>query len=244
MNTIDGELRPVLSQGSHSFEFMRGNFLDREIHDTIYITANPHAAKLPNDIFYDIKMILDSYMQPEKVIEYAIETNEFNPNKRLIVHLMPPHRPHFGPTADRLREQFNLKDWSKVDKLQDVNDSGRSIWNLAIHDEITIKELRQSYRETLNIALELAENCINQLNGKSVITSDHGELLGERATPLTHRRYGHPHNVYCRKLRIIPWLEIESQNRRDVIAEEPIKQQNIDTTIIDQRLQALGYKPV
>ena len=52
------------------------------------------------------------------------------------------------------------------------------------------------------------------------------------------------YNVYCRKLRIVPWLEIESQNRRDVIAEEPIKQQNIDTTIIDQRLQALGYKPV
>jgi hypothetical protein len=46
------------------------------------------------------------------------------------------------------------------------------------------------------------------------------------------------------KLRIVQWLEIESQNRRDVIAEEPIKQQNIDTTIIDQRLQALGYKPV
>ena len=244
-NDIDGKLRPVLSRGSHSFEFMEGNFIGRELHDTIYITANPHATKLSDDIFYDMRVILDDYLSPEKVVEEALEVYKHNPNKRLIVHLMPPHRPHLGPTADKLREQFNLKDWSTVDKSQNstTDTTGRPIWNLVIHNEISVDRLRESYRETVDIAIEHAKRLNNELNGKTIITSDHGELLGERAVPLTHRRYGHPHEVDCRTLRIVPWLEIDSQYRREIETEEPIEREKIDDEIVDDRLKALGYKP-
>lgn len=242
---IQGELSEKLSQGSYSFEFMEGNFINQKLHDTVYVTSNPHSPKLSKDIFHDMRFILDSYTSPQKVIDEALNAYEDYPEKRLIVHLMPPHRPHLGPTADSIQNEYNLKDWNNVDKREKptTETSGRSIWNLAIHNEISTETLRKSYRENLNIGLEYAKQLNDNIDGKTVITSDHGELLGERAAPLTHRRYGHPHEVNCRTLRIVPWFEIESQNRRKAIAEPPVEQDDIDNDMVDDRLTALGYKP-
>jgi len=62
-NTIQGDLNRVISKGSRSWEFMKGNFVGRELHDTVYITANPHVGRLEKDIFHTIIPLLEKWKE-------------------------------------------------------------------------------------------------------------------------------------------------------------------------------------
>jgi hypothetical protein len=59
------------------------------------------------------------------------------------------------------------------------------------------------YAENLNCVLTHIVDLIHHLKGKVVITSDHGELLGEYGV------YGHTPNSNLKILRQVPWLEVE-----------------------------------
>ncbi|GAA3876043.1 hypothetical protein [Haloarcula argentinensis] len=235
-NTIPGSLDRVLSKGAHSWEFMRGNFAGESLHDTVYVTGNPHTPKLPDNTFHHIDM-LHNPSKPESTVERAINAHEEYPDKRLIVHIMSPHAPHLGKTAKKLRERNSALNMSE-------NDGGINIWKAVIEKQVTRKELCQAYQESVDIALECAETLTKELNGKSVITSDHGEMLGEKTFPLTHRQYSHPHNLYTSDLRFVPWLEVEeiSEDRREVVSEPPTEFNRPDKETVDDRLEALGYK--
>lgn len=62
--------------------------------------------------------------------------------------------------------------------------------------------LKRAYRDNLLLVLEEVEELVGKLSGTVVVTSDHGEMLGE------NNYYGHsympPHPV----LNEVPWLEI------------------------------------
>lgn len=236
-NTIEGDLRPVLSRGAHSWEFMEANFVGRTLHDTVYVTGNPHAPKLPDGTFHAVEMAHNP-MEPEKTVEMALDAVQTYPNKRLIVHLMPPHRPHLGPTVEQLREEYDFVDHERPPDER----SGKTIWRGVMESDITSEQLRRVYNETLDVGLNLAERILDTVEGKSVVSSDHGELLGERAFPLTHRRYGHPHDVDTWPLRVVPWLEIESTTRREIRSDPPVDIDQLDEDTIEERLAALGYK--
>ncbi|WP_199722307.1 hypothetical protein [Haloarcula sp. Atlit-120R] len=237
-NTLRGSLRPVLSKGAHSWEFMRNNFAGKSLYDTVYVTGNPHTPKLPDNTFHAID-ITHNPSEPEKTIQMALDAHEKYPDKRLIIHIMSPHAPHLGKTAKKLRERNEELNTSKTG-----NSSGQNIWKSTIEGQVTREELRQAYQESVDIALEHAETLVNELDGKSVITSDHGEMLGERVFPLTHRQYAHPHNLYTRELRFVPWFEVEqdSETRREVVSEPPTAFNRPDKETVDNRLEALGYK--
>jgi|GEM_PF-5923353 len=49
----DARLSAVRSLGS-STEFIRHNFTDRRLYDTVYVTANPHVTVLATDTFHDV----------------------------------------------------------------------------------------------------------------------------------------------------------------------------------------------
>lgn len=64
-------------------------------------------------------------------------------------------------------------------------------------------ELEQEYRNSLRYVLEELEELIEELDGKTVITADHGEAHGEWGLR------DHPHSVYIDSLVKVPWLEVE-----------------------------------
>lgn len=70
---------------------------------------------------------------------------------------------------------------------------------------ISIGEAGKAYEENLKITLERAEQLINELKGRIVITSDHGNCFGEWGLN------GHLRGVHVKPLAEIPWLEIDSQ---------------------------------
>lgn len=63
--------------------------------------------------------------------------------------------------------------------------------------------LKDAYRENLVIVLESVSDLVDELEGKTVITSDHGELLGEAGY------YGHSYVPDHPKIRNVPWFVVE-----------------------------------
>lgn len=248
-NTIKGNLRRVISQANYSLEFMTENFSGKELHDTVYVTANPFVKKLDDNIFYTVKSVLNKWdenieaIHPQDVVDAATEAAEQYPNKRLIIHFMQPHQPFLGKTANKIVDEHDIlgiNRW-RVDGYDPR--TGISWWDAVRSGKITWDETRQAYRETLNIALDHCENLLSMIDGKSVITADHGELLGERILPFTARRTGHPQDTYTEELCVVPWLEISGEVRRDIISEDPVGEEQIDKKEVDKQLKALGYKP-
>jgi hypothetical protein len=70
-----------------------------------------------------------------------------------------------------------------------------------------VKGLREAYAENLKIVLSHIAYLASRLSGRIIITSDHGEFLGE------NRRFGHPCGNYDPIVRKVPWFKITSVKR-------------------------------
>lgn len=235
-SNIDGDLSSVISAGGNSRLFMESNFYQENLHDTVYVTANLHAEFLNQDDFYTVEVIPYSERNPKRVVDAAIQYfNEYN-DKRLIVHFMQPHKPHLGPTGDLVREKL------KNEGNDHLITRGNFVsWEAYKQDIISHRLLRKAYLENLEIALNHTEKLLSEICGKTVITSDHGELLGESLNSFTERLYGHPGNVMLLELYKVPWLTIESDHRRNIREEEPIGFERLNSEIAERRLKELGY---
>ncbi len=231
----------VTSPGKMSWEFMQSTFQNENFHDTIYITSNPFSTRLSENTFFKTLYLIDEWddevgtIYPEDVAETALEIHETYPNKRLIIHFMQPHRPYLGPTADQLRDRVDLIGYRN-------QGNGLQIWGAVKERKVSINEVRTAYSETLDIVLNVVVDLLNEINGKSVITSDHGEMLGERIFPFTSRVWGHSEGFSTPVLREVPWLELPSETRRTVVESSPMQSnQELAESEVTERLRALGY---
>jgi lipopolysaccharide biosynthesis glycosyltransferase len=230
---------------------MQKNFLGRKLHDTVYVTANPYAERLPKDVFYTIENVLDHWNEeyetvlPSEVVTAASDTHKKYPNKRLIVHFMQPHEPWIGPTMKNIRKRINLAGYDKeyAQENENGNIDGINPWQAVRLGIVDLEEMKQAYRESLDIVLQEVEVLITNIEGNTVITSDHGEYLGDKLCPLGPRLYGHPHTIYSKKLCKVPWHVISSNSRRETIVEEPEGYQRLSEDTLNDRLQSLGYAP-
>jgi len=250
---IDGQLNSVLSAGSESWEFMQHNFDGSKHHDTVYVTANPHAERLGDDTFYTTINLLDKWdkdletVHPETVADAAIEAHKKYSNKRLIIHYMQPHLPWLGPKADSINRRFNLKGLNNLhaktqnnSKSDDPRTGNTDAFGAARRGLIGKKDIEIAYSETVNIVLDHVSQMLEDIDGKTVISSDHGEMLGENI--VISELYGHYHGLWTDELRYVPWLELESQYRRNIVEEESIGADHIDSDLVKKRLDALGYR--
>lgn len=241
---LDGKLRKVVSKGGASWPFMECNFVGRELHDTVYVTANLHVEKLDPNIFYTVETVPASERNPEKVVEAAKYAYDAYPNKRLLVHFMQPHRPYLGPTADTLREEVNeihLRKTASVTESGDQHVKPKLAYSMFKTGEYPLEFLHQMYEENLALVLERTYELLGFLNGKTVISADHGELLGERKGLFRQRKFGHPETLKTVEGFTVPWFEIEGKNRREIVAEEPIGFERLEDEVVHQRLRELGY---
>jgi hypothetical protein len=217
-----------IAPGSHSKEYFQRTFSDDTYHDTIYITSNPYITTLPEDTFHAIELDevwkeMTKQAPPEKMTEVAKEIHMKYPRKRIIVHYMQPHLPFYG-------------------------EKGTAVWeNLGFHrggyfpKKTKVSDLREAYSENLQIVLGYVEELLSSIVGKTLITADHGELLGERMFPIPVRGFDHYPDLYLPELVQVPWLELESDKRRDIESEPPAEPIQIDESVRVKRLEALGY---
>ena len=257
LDWFDEEVERRLSKASHSREFAIKNFAGQTHYDTVYVTANGHVADIAqnnfhNFIFTDVDDFSDSYetihpskqgLAPNTVYEAALDTYDEYPNKQIIIHFMQPHAPYFGDGADQLEKKLCRTGFSiKTRNPEEMESMGLE------EDEITVvkaarkglisqKELRNAYISNLKKVLHYVDLLLDRFDGKFAITADHGELLGEGG-----KFARHPKETYKEELRYVPWVEVTSGPRREIIDEEPSNSKKIADEKIEDRLSALGYR--
>lgn len=245
-----------ITLGSRTPEFLPRTFNNAELHDTVYITANPQPLRYQFEsdtvVFHDMISLLDEWdpetqtIRPEIVREAAIEASEAYPNKRLLIHFLQPHAPFLGPTAAEIRRRTGKtldglnpgREYTGVESKEIDTGSYGDILNEGVDRE----EIRMAYRETLGLVIEECQQLANSLYGKTALTSDHGELLGERVHPFGPRRWEHPGDVRTAELCVVPWIEFDNESRKRVTAEPPKDHEPASEEVVDRRLRSLGYK--
>lgn len=248
INTMPGKLESKISKGRESKEFIFKNFCGRELHDTVYITANPHVKYVGENVFHEVieKPIKEwdaekMTVKPTIVTEAALNAYEKYPNKRLIIHYMQPHDPPLGPTAKELKEEIDLIGPVPEQLSYDQPGGTRYLHALA-RGEISLDKARKAYRETLQIVLTDVKYLIRNLDGKSVITADHGELFGETPYPLLGKLYGHYFHPRTPELCKVPWFHVDTNGeRRTIIKNSPNSNQRMSEKDIEEKLRYLGY---
>ncbi|WP_153952565.1 hypothetical protein [Halosegnis longus] len=244
-NTISGNLEYRISQGSNTPEYLEANIGGKCLHDTVYTTANPQLHRNWSRINPDLHAIIDVWKEsgwdketgtvlPETMTEFAIESVEQYPNKRHIIHYIQPHYPFISNTTR-----------SAESHLANPAASGDNIWKRIMSGRVDPEEykIEYYYNQNLREVLPYIEQLIDDISGKIVITSDHGNMLGERGFPIPVKIWGHPRGIYADELVKIPWLTIKNGSRPEIKAEPPDSVcSGVDNSTIGERLKQLGYK--
>lgn len=257
VNWIDGELDYVISAGSHSEEFCEVNFAGEMFYDTVYVTANAFGARIGDGVFHDLiytgEEIDEDYvgwhafserMEPRTVYEATLDAVKRYPNKRVIAHFMQPHTPYFGDKADEIRERVaddglivRSRQPEKVEQYSlDDENVVVSLTEAAERGYVSHEEIKEVYVENLRLVLEHVESLVSELNGKIVISSDHGEYLGENG------KLGHPKYSYGEVVRKVPWLVIDSEERLEITDAQSTQRSEVTDEDIEEHLRDLGYR--
>ena len=200
-------------------------FSKKEFPDIVYVTGNPQISKYAASSFHALENVwetsfseTDGSVPPQCVSKAALDAHKKYPNKRLVIHFMQPHQPFLG----------------------DLTDLNQNPWHAYRDGLVSKKEVWKGYQENLELALSKVNTLISQLNGKTVVTSDHGNLIGERLSPIPIRGYGHPPGINHPALREVPWAVINGDRRK--ITPGRITHSDVVQTDVTKRLQQLGYK--
>lgn len=225
----------IESVGSATDEWVRNTFDADGYPGTIYVTANPVVSReIAAPFFGFVEVWRDEFdgelgtVPAPAVTEAAIDIAERHPDKRLIVHYLQPHYPF----VTRPNLQFtNFGGTSDISFSQSNNGAG-DVWEALANGLVSEGDVWQGYTENLQYVMKSVDRLIDHIPGRIAITSDHGNLLGERPPLIPIRQYGHPPGVYHRWLRDVPWAVIENGQR--AVSTTP----NAD---VERQLRRLGY---
>lgn len=237
VNTINGKLEPVISGDSSTSGFLSHNF-SSYYPDTVYIAANPQVQRHGvGKKFYDCLRLWEDHWNdklrtvlPEDVTKCAIDASESYPHKRLIIHYIQPHYPFIGETGMKMNHGTITGDGVMTRKQKYA-----SVWDQLAAGEVNSSRVWKAYKENLELTVPEIEQLIKNINGKSIITSDHGNAFNEFGIS------GHPGGVFLNSLVKVPWLTIDHKQRRKV--EEGVisnEKESMEGDVAD-RLADLGY---
>lgn len=170
-----------------------------------------------------------------RTVEKTIAAGDSFPRK--IIWFAQPHAPWLGKTG--VKELLKYVDEREV--LQS-GVAGKSNYpspayfaRRVMDGTIPRREFKKAYEDNLKFALEEVAKLVPWLKGRIVVTSDHGELLGESGA------YFHSGNLNFPALRIVPWLEVKESRitRKSLDTEENgLTTENVE---VEKRLKQLGY---
>ncbi len=168
-------------------------------------------------------------VHPKTVTKAAKKARALYPRKRLVVHYMQPHYPFItlGPerglilpnkrrsetggivSAIRRRISILIQRHLGPRVFYLFGELGRFMGLAHPHPVKVVAQkygddiLRRAYMKNLEIALESVSELVAVLPGKTVITSDHGYLLGENGE-YAQESLRSPHLLFE-----VPWFEVE-----------------------------------
>ncbi len=246
MSELPGETEAIRSRGSDSAEWYDENVNGTDLFDTVCVSANPFTEDyvdrfhwcdlLYHDDFWDDELCT---VPPDVVAERVQRAIHRYPNKRILGHFMQPHFPAIGSMRNDLPVSGNPPgdappDWSHIGIQTCLR--GRV-------NGVTEVKARQGYRENLKIVLDVVSSLLEDIQCKTVVTADHGELFGELLYPLPCRGILHPKHIRVGPLIEVPWHTPPYSSRREIQSEKPDDDvRTVNEAIVKDRLTALGYQ--
>jgi hypothetical protein len=244
---LPGTLDRAISKSSTTDEFMRANIDGRDLRDTVYVTASPsvYATEDVDVNFHHIEHVwADDWdaelrtVHPADVTARAIDVHERYSDKRLFVHYLQPHYPFIGETG---RSEFR---YDGYEEPLDPDGDTEKFWDTVgtrIND-VSTDTVWKAYVENLKAVLPYVEELITTVSGRSVVTADHGEMIGDRAFPVPNKLHGHPGGLYTPELVEVPWLTYTNGSRRRTVAGgSSDERDDIERSVVKERLADLGY---
>lgn len=193
-NRIPGRLFKVVSSGNTTRMWLMNTFPNR-YDDIVYVAANPYVSLEGFGVnhFYKLEEVWKygwdeekSTVPPQEVNKAVERVLREHPNKRVVAHYIQPHEPYIG----------------KIELPVGFWDVGEIKW--CGEQGFPPDLVREAYRENLRLVLRHVEK-LTSLGKRTVITSDHGEMLGEDGL------WGHPVEAGNKKpLLWVPWLIVGS----------------------------------
>lgn len=240
---VDGRGRPSYSVGATSLEWISQTFAEEyedELARTGYVTANPNTdrTEIVEDKFKYIDELwrdqwdtgAEKTVSPTDVTDRAMwawhHRDELGCDQ-LLVHYMQPHAP--------FRSLGEKGGW-------DPYSSGyESIWNLLRDGEISREEFLAAYADNLTWVLEEVDRWEDQTGADILITSDHGNAMGELGDwGHKHKQTGNP------AVRRVPLVTVEGTGDDsgletvDPPGDPPATDQNMAVSV-EERLRGFGY---
>lgn len=206
---IYGKSEYRYSLGSASSDYFKKTYSEGDYSDVVYISANPHShesefidltGKDPDKVFHSV---FHTYMtdwseenqtvMPKSICRDTRTAEELFPDKKKVVHFMQPHYPFVGSNLG-----------AGIHPNLDAPERRRkSVWREAERGNVSKEKVWREYRNNLEFVMEYVRELADDLDGKTVVTSDHGNLVGENG------RYGHPPGSKAKVLRKVPWVELD-----------------------------------
>lgn len=196
-----------VSKASATIEYIEKNFSSGDYSDYVYISANPQfsdwkfeklTGRKPEEVFHSIFKTFDSdwdkeknTVMPEDTIRDTLLAQKLFPNKKLIVHFLPPHYP------------FIRKPTTQGGISKNLEGRADSAWNYAESGELRHRTVEEGYRDNIRYIKSYIDELGEELEGKTILTSDHGNFVGEGGS------YGHPPYRNESPLRTVPYVELD-----------------------------------
>lgn len=220
VNDISGDLTKRLS-GRSSTKFVKTELQNKQLKDVVCVTQDDKYDRYLNQSqFHHYEYINQgrrSYQErrnlEKEMIEKIQNLRRTYPEKRLLTHFMRPHIPWISEYAEDLRSQITdrydvtFKFESADSKSDHLHEPLYSLYHARQFGLINDAELRKAYEKEMQDIIQSLARLIKNLNGKTIITADHGEMLGERMPPLFVRHWGH--HGFNKEKRTVPWLEVD-----------------------------------
>ncbi|MFC7070816.1 hypothetical protein [Halobaculum lipolyticum] len=221
------EYRRVNSPATSTQEWSRRVWKEDQL-NTVYTTATPAVPNEPIGIFRSFENLwITSWddesdtMLPGPVADRAREVVKQYPSMRHVVHFLQPHYPFVFADSDLLEGHEPSHEGL-----------GWTIWDSLREGRISHEDCWRAYQQNLEGVLEVAMDLATDLPGRTVITSDHGNAMGEKPWWSPVELYNHPHDVWHPVLYEVPWAVIDGTNTSEGGDE---------SDSVQDRLAALGY---
>jgi hypothetical protein len=205
------EYQSRVSLGSHSSEWTRRNFQGGAFGDTVYVSANPHTALEAGDAFHHVVELWETDFDDDA----GVVRPEVVRDAAIDAHEEFPDK--------RLIVHF-------------MQPHGPFIGSENAGEYADETEYWQAYTDNLEYVLPYADDVIDAVPGKTVVTADHGQA---HATGFADALGlgGHKPRLRLPGLVEVPWAVLDGE-RREIRAGETSQAQGEQ---VQDRLEDLGY---
>lgn len=223
----------IYSVGSHSIEWIDKTFRFANpdvLTETVYITGNHYAHRIKNadfSIFENLNGYSGEFPAPPAhiITDRTVDICRENDWERCIVHYMQPHKPFLRRSGKDRREVKIANEWSK----------GHQLYHHYFNGSISKEELINGFINNLRYVLDEVSILLDNVEApKTIITSDHGQALGERFI------WDHHPGVKIDSLKEVPWIECAAKDKQQL---EPMGFDEVEKSnnSAEKRLKHLGY---